>query len=304
MPAGGRRYRALELLIKQKRMAESEPIPCIVKRGASTSVEDDSLAENVHRLQLHPLDQFRAFQTLHLQGLGEEEIAARYFVSMSTVRQRLRLASVSPRLLDLYANHEMKLEQVMAFSITNDHVRQEQVWDTVSRSHVREPYCIRRLLTETAVRAADRRAVYVGIEAYEAAGGVVMRDLFEQDQGGWPGGLLGNAVRFRFPIHRPVPVMAAGEGLESILSLSHVMPGMAMVSALTANHLAAFRLPAGCRRLYIADADAAGRRGIDGLSRRAQALGILPLVLTPELGDFNEGECQIVWGVGSRRPES
>lgn len=185
VPAGGRRYRALELLIKQKRMSKTEPIPCIVKRGGATSVEDDSLAENVHRLQLHPLDQFRAFQTLHLQGLGEEEIAARYFVSVSTVRQRLRLASVSPRLLDLYANDEIKLEQVMAFSITNDHVRQEQVWDTVSRSHIREPYYIRRLLTETAVRAADRRAVYVGIEAYEAAGGVVMRDLFEQDQGGW-----------------------------------------------------------------------------------------------------------------------
>ncbi len=185
VPAGGRRFRALELLIKQKRMAKTEPIPCIGKRGGTTSAEDDSLAENIHRLQLHPLDQFRAFQTLHLQGLGEEEIAARYFVSVSTVRQRLRLASVSPRLLDLYETDEMKLEQVMAFSITNDHVRQEQVWDTVSRSPVREPYYIRRLLTETAIRAADRRAVYVGIEAYEDAGGVVMRDLFEQDQGGW-----------------------------------------------------------------------------------------------------------------------
>ncbi|MCA1439376.1 ParB/RepB/Spo0J family partition protein [Ensifer sp. IC4062] len=185
VPAGGRRYRALELLIKQKRMATTEPIPCIVKRGGVTSVEDDSLAENVHRLQLHPLDAFRAFQSLKEQALGEEEIAARYFVSVSTVRQRLRLASVSPRLLELYANDEMKLEQVMAFSITDDYVRQEQVWDTVSRTQVREPYYIRRLLTETAVRATDRRAVYVGIEAYEAAGGVVMRDLFEQDQGGW-----------------------------------------------------------------------------------------------------------------------
>lgn len=103
------------------------------------------------------------------------------------------------------------------------------------------------------------------------------------------GGLLGNAVRFRFPVHGPVPIMAAGEGLESILSLSHVMAGMPMVSALTANHLAAFQLPSGCMRLYIAaDADAAGRHGIERLSRRAQALGILPLVLAPELGDFNE----------------
>ena len=103
------------------------------------------------------------------------------------------------------------------------------------------------------------------------------------------GGLLGNAVRFRFPAHGLVPVMIAGEGLESMLSLLHVMSGMPMVSALTANHLAAFRLPDACQRLYIAaDADAAGRHGIEGLSRRAQALGILPLVLTPELGDFNE----------------
>ncbi len=103
------------------------------------------------------------------------------------------------------------------------------------------------------------------------------------------GGLLGNAVRFGFPVRGPVPVMAAGEGLESILSLSHVMPAMPMVSALTANHLAAFDLPPGCVRLYIAaDADAAGRNGIQRLSRRAQARGILPLVLAPELGDFND----------------
>ncbi|EJZ19847.1 toprim domain-containing protein (plasmid) [Rhizobium sp. Pop5] len=103
------------------------------------------------------------------------------------------------------------------------------------------------------------------------------------------GGLLGNAVRFGFPTSAPIPLMAAGEGLETMLSLVAVMPGMPMVAALTANHLAAFQLPLGCRRLYIAgDADAAGRHGIEGLSRRAQALGILPLVLAPELGDFNE----------------
>ncbi|MBY5412798.1 ParB/RepB/Spo0J family partition protein [Rhizobium leguminosarum] len=184
IPAGGRRYRALERLVAQKRLAKTAGVPCIVSKGETLEVED-SLAENVQRVSLHPLDQFRAFQTLREQGLGEEEIAARFFVSVTTVRQRLRLASVSPRLLDFYAEDEMTLEQIMAFSITNDHVRQEQVWDTISRSHSREPYYIRRLLTETAIRASDRRAVYVGIEAYEAAGGVTMRDLFDQDQGGW-----------------------------------------------------------------------------------------------------------------------
>ncbi|MCG5481388.1 DUF7146 domain-containing protein [Sinorhizobium alkalisoli] len=120
------------------------------------------------------------------------------------------------------------------------------------------------------------------------------------------GGLLGNAVRFRFPGNAPVPVIVAGEGLESILSLSHVMPGMPMVSALTANHLASFRVPAACLRLYIAaDADAAGRHGIEGLSRRARALGVLPLVLAPELGDFNEdlrrlGPDRLTWQLRSQ----
>lgn len=184
IPAGGRRYRALERLVSQKRMAKTTGVPCIISSGQTPEVED-SLAENIQRVSLHPLDQFRAFQTLREQGHGEEEIAARFFVSVATVRQRQRLASVSPRLLDFYAEDEMTLEQIMAFSITNDHVRQEQVWDTISRSHSRDAYYIRRLLTETAIRASDRRAVYVGIEAYEAAGGVTMRDLFEQDQGGW-----------------------------------------------------------------------------------------------------------------------
>jgi ParB family chromosome partitioning protein len=184
IPAGGRRYRALEMLVNQKRLAKTAGVPCIVSTGETSEVED-SLAENAHRVELHPLDQYRAFQTLRGEGLDEETIAARFFISVQTVKQRLRMASVSPRLLDLYANDEMNREQIMAFSITNDHVRQEQVWDTVSRSHVKEPYYIRRLLTEAAVRATDRRAVYVGIDVYEAAGGVVMRDLFEQDGGGW-----------------------------------------------------------------------------------------------------------------------
>ena len=186
VPAGGRRFSALQLLVKRKEMTKTAPTPCIVNRSGQTSMEDDSLAENVHRENLHPLDQFRAFKTLSEQGLDIEEIAARYFVSANTVKQRLKLANVSPKLLDLYELDEIRLEQIMAFSISEDHARQEQVWERISNnSNMQEPYYIRRLLTETTVRADDRRAVYVGAEAYEAAGGVILRDLFEQDGGGW-----------------------------------------------------------------------------------------------------------------------
>ena len=183
VPAGGRRFRALDLLVKQKRMAKTEPVPCVVRTEGLAA--EDSLAENVHRVPLHPLDQFRAFQTLREQGLGEEEIAARFFISPTVVTQRLKLASVSPKLLDLYAADEMTLEQLMAFAVTGDHARQEQVWQGLSRSYSKEPYFIRRQLTEGAVRAADKRARFLGIAAYEAAGGTVMRDLFQQDDGGW-----------------------------------------------------------------------------------------------------------------------
>jgi ParB family chromosome partitioning protein len=183
VPAGGRRFRALELLVKQKRMSRTQPVPCVVR--ADGIAEDDSLAENLERAELHPLDQFRAFQALKDKGLDDEEIAARQFVSVNVVKQRLRLAAVSPKLLDHYAEGDLTLEQLMAFTIVHDHSRQEQVWAGLANGWNKQPYHIRRLLTEGAVNASDRRAVYIGIDAYLAAGGVVSRDLFEPDQGGW-----------------------------------------------------------------------------------------------------------------------
>ena len=186
VPAGGRRYRALELLVKQKRLAKTAPVPCVVRDPSTDApAEEDLLAENIQRVALHPLDQFRAFQIMREKGLGEEEIAARFFVAPTVVKQRLRLAAVSEKLLDVYAEDGMTLEQLMAFTVTGDHARQEQVWEALSGSYNKEAYFIRRQLTEGAVRASDRRAQFVGTEAYEAADGVIMRDLFQHDDGGW-----------------------------------------------------------------------------------------------------------------------
>jgi ParB family chromosome partitioning protein len=183
IPAGGRRYRALELLVKQKRLAKTAPVPCVVREGGLA--EEDSLAENVQRAPLHPLDQFRAFLALREKGQSEEEIAAVFFVSVQVVKQRLKLASVSPSLLEVYAEDGMTLDQLMAFTVSGDHERQEQVFERLQHSHDRQPYVLRRMLTEGAVRASDKRAQFVGIDAYEAAGGTILRDLFQGDDGGW-----------------------------------------------------------------------------------------------------------------------
>ena len=69
MPAGGRRFQALSLLVKQKRLNKTTPIPCIVRNaGSDILAEDDSLAENMRRVALHALGQFRAFEALREKG--------------------------------------------------------------------------------------------------------------------------------------------------------------------------------------------------------------------------------------------
>ena len=99
------------------------------------------------------------------------------------------------------------------------------------------------------------------------------------------GHLLGHAVRFG----SASDVMAAGEGIETMLSLRCVIPGMAMVAALSAAHLAAILFPAALRRLYIVrDDDRAGDGAMKGLIDRTRQAGIEAIVLSPQCGDFNE----------------
>ena len=93
VPAGGRRFRALELLVKSKRMAKDQPVPCVVREAGIA--EEDSLAENVMRVALHPLDQFRAFSALIEVGLSEDDIAACVPVPCRLGRRAVRVRSVA-----------------------------------------------------------------------------------------------------------------------------------------------------------------------------------------------------------------
>jgi ParB family transcriptional regulator, chromosome partitioning protein len=180
VPGGGRRLRALQLLVEQGRLAADTPIPCIVKTDGIA--EDDSLAENSDREDLHPLDEFRAFLSLREKGMGEEQIAAAYRVTAGVVKQRLRLASASPKILAAYEKDEITLDTVVAYCLTEDHKRQDEVFKALKKSHNHSAWTVRRMLTESTVEATDRRARFVGLEAYASAGGVVMRDLFKEEQ--------------------------------------------------------------------------------------------------------------------------
>jgi len=177
----GRRLAQL-LRAKRKQIKKSEPIRCVL--DTANDPREISLDENVTRTDMHPADQFEVFTYLaEEKGYGAEEIAARFGVTAHVVRQRLRLGSVSPNLMQIYRDGGLTLEQLMAFAITENRERQEAVFERLG--HNREPYAIRRLLTEANVPARDRRARFVGLEAYEGAGGPILRDLFSEDQDGY-----------------------------------------------------------------------------------------------------------------------
>ncbi|QOZ38291.1 chromosome partitioning protein ParB [Bradyrhizobium sp. CCBAU 53421] len=177
----GRRLAQL-LRVQRKEIKKSEPIRCIV--DTANDPHEISLDENVTRENMHPADQFEAFRKqAEERGFGAEEIAARFGVTAHVVRQRLRLGAVSPKLMQLYRDGDLTLEQLMAFAITYDHARQEAVYERLPFDP--DASTIRRLLTETHVAASDRRARFVGLEAYTEVGGTVLRDLFTEDRGGY-----------------------------------------------------------------------------------------------------------------------
>lgn len=133
----------------------------------------------------HPLDQFRAFVALHAKGQGEEAVAAAFFATPQIVKRRLKITSMTPSLLKIYAVDGMTLERLMAFTVGPDHGRQVQVWDAVMNSWNKEPDAIRPMLAETSNQASNHRAVFVGVDACEAIGGGVLRDLFQGGDDGW-----------------------------------------------------------------------------------------------------------------------
>ncbi|HVI53180.1 MAG TPA: ParB/Srx family N-terminal domain-containing protein [Candidatus Sulfotelmatobacter sp.] len=177
----GRRLAQL-LRVKRKQIKKTEAIRCVL--DTVNDAAEISLDENVTREAMHPADQYERFRELaEARGWGAEEIAARFGVTAHVVKQRLRLGAVSSKLMQVYRDGGLSLDQLMAFAITEDHDRQEQVFDNLSYN--REPWIIRRDLTKANVEASDRRAVFVGADAYADAGGTIIRDLFTEDRGGY-----------------------------------------------------------------------------------------------------------------------
>ncbi|MDD2180369.1 ParB/RepB/Spo0J family partition protein [Acidovorax sp. D2M1] len=180
--AGGRRLVALKLLAKKHRIAKDWEVPCL--RVADGTARTASLTENVQREAMHPADQFEAFAALVAEGRPIEDIAADFSVTPLVVQRRLKLANVSPRLMADYRADAVTLDQLMALAVTDDHASQDAAFYDAPQWQ-RGPSALRERLTEREIDAYRHPLVrFVGLEAYEAAGGGIRRDLFAEGDAG------------------------------------------------------------------------------------------------------------------------
>ncbi|WP_027489350.1 ParB/RepB/Spo0J family partition protein [Rhodanobacter sp. OR92] len=180
--AGNRRLRALLHLAQAGHIATDWPMPCqVLAADDERSLAEASLAENVIRHAMHPADEFDAFARLVQDGLTVGEISARFGQPELFVKQRLKLAHVAPDILADYRAGNATLEQMMALALTDDQAMQARIWNGAKNAWQREPERLRNQITAQETSTESRLGKFVGLDAYETAGGSIRRDLFGEE---------------------------------------------------------------------------------------------------------------------------
>ena len=182
--AGGRRLAALQQLDREGRLAAGFEVPVYVINDDDTALEA-STAENTLREAMHPADQFVAFKGMVDAGKPVVDVAAHFGVTERVVKQRLKLANVDPQLVQIYRDNGMDLEQLQALALTDDHKAQCNAWFKPTDNYARSAYHLRDALTKSEISARSALVQFVGLDAYEAAGGTVRRDLFSARDDAW-----------------------------------------------------------------------------------------------------------------------
>ena len=177
--AGGRRLEALALLVSSNDIADNYPVPVLIVPADKALIA--SLAENCFHVPMHPADEFAAFAKLIGQGKSVEDVAAAFGVTPLVVKRRMKLATVSPKLMALFREDKISLDCLMVLASVDDHEKQEQAWANLPSWNRHADY-LRQLLTRGEIES-DRHPVakYVTVKAYEKAGGPSRRDLFSDD---------------------------------------------------------------------------------------------------------------------------
>lgn len=180
--AGGRRLTALQLLCDEQRIDTGYRVA--VKRVSDELAAAASLAENVCRTAMHPAEQITGFRTLSAQGKTPVQIGDALGYGSRHVQRMLKLACLAPELLARLASDEIDTEQCQALCLESDPARQVEIFGQVSARYGNAPaHLLKRAITETEISVNNPRFMFVGREAYEAAGGIVREDLFSAQDG-------------------------------------------------------------------------------------------------------------------------
>lgn len=188
--AGARRLRALNEIAKAKGEIKGEPVgkdyrvPVVIADAADNAVEL-SLIENVARLNMHEADQIEAFRALvEDEGQTPEQIGATFGMSHMTVRRRVKLAKISPRLIEEFRAGQATLQQLEALASADTHAAQETAWFETPHYN-RSADALRRMVGRDKMTNRHELVEFVTPDAYKAAGGHVEADLFDDAGNGF-----------------------------------------------------------------------------------------------------------------------
>ncbi|PPI82389.1 hypothetical protein KEHDKFFH_19845 [Marinobacter maroccanus] len=174
---GGRRLAALQHLAENGDIEMDYPVRCVVKDQSDAT--EASMAENL-KAAMHDADWFAAYMQLKDQGMSAEDIAKRFGHSVTDVRKLLKLGGVAPVILEAFRNRELDKKEVMAFTVSDDQEKQMAVFEEMKEGYGFTAWEIRSRLLPENVRSTEPMALFVGLEAYEKAGGSVASDLFQE----------------------------------------------------------------------------------------------------------------------------
>jgi ParB family chromosome partitioning protein len=183
---GGRRLRALNLLVERGLIDPDQyDVPVRVLKGNDAELTETSLAVSFHHLKLSPTEECRAFQHFLAGSTDIDAVAKRFGVTRRFIDGRLRLADLAEPIFTALAENRITLDMAKAYASTASHEAQLSAWTTYGSSSYHNADSIRRVIATDMMRADDPVALLVGAEAYEAAGGVIDRDLFSDAREKW-----------------------------------------------------------------------------------------------------------------------
>ena len=171
--------RRLEALKKIHKGDKDITIPVLVQDAHNGTAKMLSLAANAERLPLHPVDQYECFAAIAASGIPLDEIAASFGVGERQVRQQMALGSLSPLVRKLYRDGDLDIRTVKA--LTRVPVKEQEQLVTSGKQRWMIAQEIEQRFNNEALSPSSGVAEFVGLEAYLAAGGTIVPDLFAEE---------------------------------------------------------------------------------------------------------------------------